>query len=728
MSKISLDRLTSQFGFQAAFNSVLKDIEDEFSNRVLYRDNPAGEPNSMNNDIDMAGNDLINVGTISASDFRVNGQDLSEAVSSLVDQIDDAIDEANAAVIAAEGFADEAESWANAAQVAATTVAYNKHEGILLEGERVINLPWPYDVSVGVEVFLSGVKQAYSTLVFTATTTVTLVDAVSEDTPYEVVSTSRAQSELGTQLADPSGSALVGFLQSGTGAVARTVQYKLRDIVSVKDFGAVGDGITDDTVSIQAALSSLTQYSTLYFPAGQYLVSSTLTLRTSYVSLLGDGSGATTILRTNGDYGDTFFISPANPTVNTFLLSVTVRGIKIRSNVEMNSGAHLRLSEVTQSQFSDVFLEDGFIGIHIEGVRNTHFDGIKIESGKYFATTKTGSRFVLIEDSPKVGQENTEIFFDSFNWTFTINATVEYGLELKESDGIWFSNGHILGAATADCLINLASAAQLVGLQFDNVFFDGFTKNNVIISNTPTGTVKELNFNNCVFAGSTQYAVWATATSVFEDISFTGCSFTSSDGFGVRISGGNYWSFTGCDFADINRAGAVGSYAILATVDSEINVSGGHIGKVTAAGDELDYGIQIATTGTKFNINGVSFWNIQINEVEVPTTAELKGWVGNCTTDRSNYNVVTLASNVAVVPAIAVAAHISGTGPVNTIFPIWEGRRVLMVGSGSSFIMAHASGVLGQLLFNSGANTTLAPNRGKLLQYFDIVNSWLDVQ
>jgi parallel beta-helix repeat protein len=72
-------------------------------------------------------------------------------------------------------------------------------------------------------------------------------------------------------VSQPSGSSEVGFLPSGTGAVVRTVQDKLREVVSVKDFGAVGNGVANDTVAIQTAINSLTSGGCVLFPSGTYL-------------------------------------------------------------------------------------------------------------------------------------------------------------------------------------------------------------------------------------------------------------------------------------------------------------------------------------------------------------------------------------------------------------------------------------------------------------------------
>lgn len=79
----------------------------------------------------------------------------------------------------------------------------------------------------------------------------------------------------------------VTYLPAGTGAVQTTVQTKLRESVSVKDFGAVGDGVTDDTAAIQAAFDAANN-KTLYLPDGNYLVTSQVNLSAN-VMVFGAG-------------------------------------------------------------------------------------------------------------------------------------------------------------------------------------------------------------------------------------------------------------------------------------------------------------------------------------------------------------------------------------------------------------------------------------------------------
>lgn len=87
-------------------------------------------------------------------------------------------------------------------------------------------------------------------------------------------------------LAASSGSSLIGFLQSGTGAVARTVQGKLRDTASVFDFMTAaqiadvqaGTLLVDVTAAVQAAINA-SYGRKLFFPRGAYRITSTLTVQ-----------------------------------------------------------------------------------------------------------------------------------------------------------------------------------------------------------------------------------------------------------------------------------------------------------------------------------------------------------------------------------------------------------------------------------------------------------------
>jgi polygalacturonase len=66
------------------------------------------------------------------------------------------------------------------------------------------------------------------------------------------------------------------YSQGATGAVNRPINEKLADIISVKDFGAVGNGTTDDTAAFNAAKTAASPQAVLV-PAASYKITGTVT-------------------------------------------------------------------------------------------------------------------------------------------------------------------------------------------------------------------------------------------------------------------------------------------------------------------------------------------------------------------------------------------------------------------------------------------------------------------
>jgi hypothetical protein len=101
----------------------------------------------------------------------------------------------------------------------------------------------------------------------------------------------------------PSGnSAGISHIASGLGAVATTVQTKLRESVSVRDFGAVGDGIVDDTAAIQAAFDAISSFSTLTFAKGGiYKTTAELVMPQATYNVTIQGNGAVIRAMHNGN-------------------------------------------------------------------------------------------------------------------------------------------------------------------------------------------------------------------------------------------------------------------------------------------------------------------------------------------------------------------------------------------------------------------------------------------
>ena len=109
----------------------------------------------------------------------------------------------------------------------------------------------------------------------------------------------------------------ITFTPSGTGAVATTVQGKLMESVSVNDFGAVGDGVADDTAAIQAAINyGITSGMSVYIKSGTYKFS-TLTI-TGRINIFGDGMFTSILNSTCTGSTDAITITPpTNGSSNT---------------------------------------------------------------------------------------------------------------------------------------------------------------------------------------------------------------------------------------------------------------------------------------------------------------------------------------------------------------------------------------------------------------------------
>lgn len=69
MAKIDLENIQSGYQSTIQVNNNSLKIEDELNNKVLYRDNPEGEPNQMLNNLDMNSNDILNAGIVRADQF-----------------------------------------------------------------------------------------------------------------------------------------------------------------------------------------------------------------------------------------------------------------------------------------------------------------------------------------------------------------------------------------------------------------------------------------------------------------------------------------------------------------------------------------------------------------------------------------------------------------------------------------------------------------------------------
>jgi hypothetical protein len=208
--------------------------------------------------------------------------------------------------------------------------------------------------------------------------------------------------------------------------VLRTMQRKFDDFASVKDFGAKGDGATDDTAAINRALYQLYCVSNfegarkaLYFPAGHYVITDQILLP-PYAALIGEGPYSTII----DHHG--------NPAVHQNIFQT--------ADSRGQTGGALGTNGATLP--SDILVENmgllaSFSGVYINSTKRITFSRVRItgkETAPSAPTTQvpgvnTSSIGVYITGSTGVPSEDinfVDCYFNKFNFAFYQDLAGEF--------------------------------------------------------------------------------------------------------------------------------------------------------------------------------------------------------------------------------------------------------------------------------------------------------------
>ena len=220
--KPTVNLIGSGYASKDLLNNNFGALRDAFDNTLSL---DGSTPNAMGADLDMNSNDILNADVVNAKAIRVDGTLITSSE------------------IAASGASLHSDTYTGNGS---TTVYAMSYEPFIKDNTQV---------------YIDGVyqnKNGYSIV----GTTLTFSEAPPLNSSIEIV-VARSLTATGTE------AGVVAYNQGGTGAVDTTVQAKLQESVSVKDFGAVGDGVTDDTAAFVASQAS-TDY--VFVPDGTYSV------------------------------------------------------------------------------------------------------------------------------------------------------------------------------------------------------------------------------------------------------------------------------------------------------------------------------------------------------------------------------------------------------------------------------------------------------------------------
>lgn len=423
----------------------------------------------------------------------------------------------------------------------------------------------------------------------------------------------------------PGDASTVEFTPAGTGAVATTVQAKLRESVSVKDFGAVGDGVADDAAAIQAAIDA-NPGDRIMFPNGKYLIGATLTITTPGTRLEGVTAGRGYF--PTGDSGAVIICNAATTAVhfnNSASPTGTLHGcgmanIGIARTSDVSSGSGLKLTDTSNFIGSNLAIDEFFTCLDLDGAQSCTFDNIRCYTGNVF-TGAANSRLISVSGLAAGSTGVDAGWINSFDQCVLTSALItEYGIFLEAGDTTKFTNSYVGILKLACCFIKASGDdVPLYTTAFDNVYFDGSALNGLgtpvavyvkddghIPASTPT--VYDLKFSDCTFA-QVNTALYIDDADIAA-INVVGCEFHNVMETAVYISAltginDGQFNFTGTTFRTIGYDNVGNNWAA-------IRVDGGADGLVVSGcvfDDIKDntYVLHVNGTLKNLSVTGCSF-------------------------------------------------------------------------------------------------------------------------
>jgi hypothetical protein len=303
----------------------------------------------------------------------------------------------------------------------------------------------------------------------------------------------------------------LGFLQQGTGAVARTVQDKLRETISATDFGAKCDGATDDTPALQKWLDRAAPFAKLVLPAGYCLFSAPLTVASSSsipgLTISGDGPYSSVLAYVGASTTVDLFTVGNN---SNYQVGWMLQNFRVTSGTTMTAGTGIHLRRVLRSSIYNV-IPDGQDGSH-KLWNGIWFDGIDI-------VNYTGFIAMAQNDAIRVSGE-------AGDGGAKADLLIQQGKVMSSAAGI-----HVGGA--------------FGGLLVDQVDVAGNYNNLLVDTSLTAEGNRELTFGSGaafdVTAGGEDILVTDTLSNPGY-MNFTGSWIASSSADGLRLVAGTKWN------------------------------------------------------------------------------------------------------------------------------------------------------------------------------------------